>query len=171
MVYVLLLPVGAGEGAAPAGRVNLRSVVVAPSGAGFTRLLDDDGSPAPFAFSCEPPGVVNEDEAREVAGALQRGKLSGSLRSYDWRLAPERPGGAAATRFLVSRSGQGGHHADRSPCPGARWERVGDGYRWVVEFSGLDELVAFQERYGRLTLGRDGVTGLASLEILSAASE
>ena len=41
----------------------------------------------------------------------------------------------------------------------------------MVEFSGLDELVAFQERYGRLTLGRDGVTGLASLEIISAASE
>lgn len=125
MVHVLLLPAGAGEGAAPVGRVLLRSVVAAPGGAGFTRLLDDDGSPTPFAFGCEPPGAVNEDEAREVAGALQRGKTSGGLRAYDWRLAPRRPGGGTATRFLVYRSGQGGHHADRPPCAGARWSASG----------------------------------------------
>jgi hypothetical protein len=166
MVYILLLPAGAEEGAAPIGRVNLRSVVVAPGGGGFTRLLEADGNPAPFAFTCEPPGALNEDEAREVAGALQRGKLAGSLRAYEWRLAPERPGGGEApTRFLVYRAGQGGHHADRPPCPGARWERIGDSHRWVVELTSLGELVSFQERYGRLTLGRDAGTGLPSLEI------
>src|SRR4051812_23303004 len=99
MVYVLLFRSDAEEGAAPVGRVNLRSVVAAPGGA-FTRVLDEDGDAAPFSFNCEPPGSLNEDEAREVAGALQRGKLNGSLRAYAWRLAPERQGGGdAPTRF------------------------------------------------------------------------
>ncbi len=170
MVHILLFLSGAEEGATPVGRVNLRSVVAGPGGS-FSRLLDDDGSPAPFAFTCEPPGSLNDDDAREVAGALQRGKQSGSLRAYEWRLAPERPGGEAPTRFLVSRLGQGGHHADRPPCPGARWERVGDGYRWLIELANLGELVSFQERHGRLVLGRDTGTGLPSLEIGDAGLE
>jgi len=35
----------------------------------------------------------------------------------------------------------------------------------------LTELVAFQERHGRLTLGRDNATGLPSLELLGFGNE
>src|SRR5262245_59968045 len=141
MAHISLFHSGAEEGSAPYGRVNLRSIVAGAGGA-FVRLLDSDGNPAPFSYSCDPPGSINEDDAREIASNLQRGKSSGTVRSCDWRLIPESAGGSEApSRFLVQRPGQGGHHADRPPCPGARWERIGDSYRWVVELGSLTELV------------------------------
>src|SRR5438045_2950623 len=121
MTRVALFSRDAEATAGPVGRVNLRSIVAGP-GDTFARQADPDGNPAPFSFACDPPGTISEDEAREIAGALQRGKAEGSLRGYDWRLIPERPGaGEAPTRFLVRRAGQGGHHADRPPCAEARW--------------------------------------------------
>jgi hypothetical protein len=165
MTRVHLFETGDNAPATPVGRVDLHSLLAAPGG-GFVRATDEDGNATPFSYACEPRGLLNEDEAREVAAALQRGTLQGRLRSYDWRLAQERADGGEVVKFLVVRASQRGHHRDLPPCPEARWETVGAESCWVVELRALSELTRFQERYGRLTLGRAPASGLPTLEIL-----